>query len=291
MSLLNKLFRDIWVTDDNGKLTDVKYSLLFYGDILADRNQDGLKILDFISKMREYLESQGCFLEVLAWNHDEYMLWFLANASYDIEWLESLDEFDYLERPEQLIGIKELSQYGNTREEILRNMQNDTAGYRRLQEMTRMRLARIIWDTIHFHTPPSKAMLDTLQIFWKNHGHRVPQETVQLLNKIWKEALGILLLYKNPVHEILRSSQVKVRHLGEIFLHTLNGSDTAMYKRGSQPENHPDQITPIDHPYYVVLGESGISTIYHGHATEPVIIPWMQVVSLDQKSALLHVQR
>lgn len=56
--------------------------LVFLGDIIGDRNESGLGILEHIHRMRMSLpeEKQDEMIQVLAGNHDLWVLMFFASA-------------------------------------------------------------------------------------------------------------------------------------------------------------------------------------------------------------------
>jgi hypothetical protein len=84
--------------------------VVFLGDIIGDRNESGLEILTHIYRMRMMLpeEKQNEMIQVLAGNHDLWILMFFASALQVHDEGLSSDEVDYYSKMHTNMFIESL---------------------------------------------------------------------------------------------------------------------------------------------------------------------------------------
>ncbi|MBD3330952.1 FHA domain-containing protein, partial [Candidatus Peregrinibacteria bacterium] len=67
-------FESLGVIDEQGNWIGGDQELVLLGDIVADRNMTGLKILEELGKLKAQAQEQGGDLHILVGNHDDWML-------------------------------------------------------------------------------------------------------------------------------------------------------------------------------------------------------------------------
>jgi hypothetical protein len=65
------------LVDKSGNWAGGNKKVVFQGDIVADRETSGLKILEEIKNLREQAQKAGGDIEVIVGNHDDLMISFL----------------------------------------------------------------------------------------------------------------------------------------------------------------------------------------------------------------------
>jgi len=110
------------IKNDKGLLewSGGKARVVFEGDILADRNTNGLNILYKIGRLQEQAKKAGGEIEVIAGNHDDFAISFLmgVEGAGNADCFESCRQGGYL-------GLLELARYGSS--ELQQSMGNALA--------------------------------------------------------------------------------------------------------------------------------------------------------------------
>ncbi|PIQ80320.1 MAG: hypothetical protein COV79_01045 [Parcubacteria group bacterium CG11_big_fil_rev_8_21_14_0_20_41_14] len=195
--------------------------LVFLGDILGDRDMDGLEITAIIGDLAGQAEKEGGQVVVLYGNHDFEFIKFFRGDGKDGWAKRNASHFT-----RQSIGIWELTQFdpdpdselkkiepqiksgpnrGSTTEEfkqreeelwdglyqrmpqILAYMRTDPKGKKILEAICRIKVATIYDDTLYCHTDPTQRMITDL-----TRGGDINQR-VKEINKIFQENLRDVL--------------------------------------------------------------------------------------------------
>ncbi len=255
--------------------------LILSGDILADRSTDGFSILQLVNHLRSQAELLWGGIDILAWNHEEKMIWFLVGNYGDTITLASQwTNWDHR-------GITELSEFWSDRSSILDKMRTTDKWRMILSEIWRMNLILIQWDTIHSHTPMSKWMLDSILALYHQSGNSIAS-TIDHLNSSWRQLLTRLLWEKNLQPDEYYRLLAEYRYLANIFLHPLNGTRESIIRRWWHPGHRIDKIVPDKHPAYDAFLNSWIHTIYHGHTDDKIAVAGLQVVSVNRRTARIE---
>lgn len=188
--------------NESGNWIGNNSKLVFLGDILADRNSEGLKILQDIHRLRQEASEQGGEILLIAGNHDEYAISFLRDVPVQVRPKESesslykehgIQSLSCCELEDTGVGIgefieytkfgsskkdriKKLSkktnldtntfQFNSTRNrEILRNMRKSSIGRIILETICSYNICLQIDDTLAQHCPLNIKMLKLLQSF------------------------------------------------------------------------------------------------------------------------------
>ncbi len=290
-------YGDIWKDAKIPIWTAWNMKVIFSGDILADRKCDGFQILLALSELRRQAQEAWWDITVLAGNHDERLIGYLAGRYDDIKWrvllwsnwdhigMTELEWFLY-EADKNLIGRER-------RLKILQNMREDAKWKIILQEICKIKLFHIDWNGIHFHTQPSRSMLDSIENKYKSNNKNLKDAT-DVINNTWKVVLTrILLLWTGKINFL-----PIYNNFAQTFLHPLNGTEKNILPRIRTKEKNKDKkivepipekwlqnITPVDHPTYGYMRDAGISFIYHGHTNDTSLkIEWIDVVNLNRRS-------
>ncbi len=182
------------IIDCNGHWKCGKGKVVIHGDILADRQAEGFKILDHIRVLRAEAKQAGGDVVVLAGNHEDFMISFLlgkqviVNPPFETEEgeiIERMDPFDICAQGlrsshgAQGTGLLELTQFTGDKKmiegfidvldvyderlgEALPAMRKDSEGKRLLEEMCQMKLCERIDDVVFVHTDPTNEMLEAI---------------------------------------------------------------------------------------------------------------------------------
>ncbi len=263
--------------------------VIFSGDILADRHCDGFQILLAIANLRQQAQREWWDITILAGNHEERMIGYLVGR-YD-----HLDLWDLIgEKSERYplwdyFGITELEWFISEEEElngkkkriaILEAMRKNEKWKMLLQEICNMKLVHIKWDSIHFHTQPSKWMLDDIATKYRANNNNL-QWALDYINTNWTRVLTSILIQEN---ENITHKNV-YKDIAKKYLHTLNGTRVHIRNKRQNPENHEEQITPLDHPTYGYMRDAGIRYLCHGHTdNKDLKIPNIRVINLNRRS-------
>lgn len=280
---------EIWFLDSSLHWCGGSLQVVFSGDILADAIPNGFDILRHIRLIREQARKVGGDITVLAGNHEEFMIGYLAGESVN-QWTNEIQEI--LKGMTSRNGIvkakwlTELLAFWKTRNEILANMRQDTQLWRpMLEEMTEMKLMEITWDTLHFHTPPNKAMLQLISHWWN------PIDAVERINHEWKQLLQELLLGE----VVAPSTLFTYKKYASIFLQTANDTREALASRvnctvDEIPEKYLASIVADEVADYSVLKNYGITSIIYGHTNSVIEVEGIRFVRANRKSFAFDAQ-
>jgi hypothetical protein len=262
--------------------------LIFSGDILADRWMDGFRILRAISWLRDQARPLWWDIEILAGNHEERMIGFLMGR-YD-ETITDRIRWSKEWNTHQFQGIDELSEFGGDRSEILSNMRKSEKWTMILQEMRNMKLSIIHWDGIHFHTPPSRSMLDMIAYFYEKNGKDIIS-AIRVINQSWNTILQRVLLQERNINQInsksMQSTLPAYRIYASTFINTLSGDRDEVEERGWCAQKNKWQIFTSYHRTYKYLRDAGITTIYHGHTDSIFTVNGFKVINMNHRSMLI----
>jgi len=131
--------------------------LVFLGDLLADRNSDGFKVLKHMAFLREEARLCGGDIRFVLGNHENYVMHLLTTGGEGVI-------------PERA-GAAEFLKFGfkpgmgeEQRMISLRTMQNDPEGLLVLESLCEMKLVSVVDDTLFTHTPLTRRMLAIIKI-------------------------------------------------------------------------------------------------------------------------------
>jgi len=182
-----KLFE---VIDENGHWMAKNRKVVIHGDILADRQAEGFRILDHIRALRIEAKKAGGEVVVLAGNHEDFMFSFLMGKKVaqpnreegedaGVDPLAQCVEGQATPGGPQGAGLLELSQFSGDKKMIdnfadalgvieerfygvLPEMWKDSRGMRLLREMCQMKLCEQIENTIFIHTDPTDGIVELI---------------------------------------------------------------------------------------------------------------------------------
>ena len=279
--------------------------VIFSGDILADRKCDGFQILLALSELRKQAQEAWWDITVLAGNHDERMIGYLTGRYAHLDLWELIGEKSARYPSWDYFGITELERFltedqkklssQEKRIAILQAMRKDAKWKIILQEICKMKLVHIDWNGIHFHTQPSRGMLDSIANEYKSNNNNL-KGAIDAINNTWNDLLTRILLWwkENNTYKNIYTT------FANIFLHPLNGTEKNMLPRINHKDRDNEKnkevvksitevwsknITPVDHPTYGYMRDAGIDTLYHGHTNDTSLeIEWIKVVNLNRIS-------
>lgn len=259
-----------WIMDRNWNWINGNNKAIYLWDILADRWVDGLKILQKIKDLKSQANSQGWDVEVIAWNHDEFLFWYLSLNWVNLPTLELSMEFHNGEKYGWLWRLDELDKYWDIKnpKQILKNMKTSSEWISDLENMTNMKLCVVSWDTIFFHTPPVSEMFNLL--FSQNWN--TIEEKVENLNKTWNEILTWVLLnnWANYTWE-------NYKKYADTFLNTWND----VFSRGDS-----SRLASQNKVDYEKLKNFWINNLIYWHTDNelPKNISWVNTLTVNRKS-------
>ncbi len=254
------------------------------GDVLADRYMGGFQIMEYGSKLRVEAEKEWWSIDFLTGNHDDRMIGFLMGKwgefiSDDLRW-----SINPITRKADHIGIDELLVFGSKRTEILRNMRNDPRWKMLLNEICKMKIFMYGWNALHFHTPPSKLMLDTLYQTYKNKGENL-DNVIDTINFNWQQTIRGGFFDPNKESYADRS-KIHYTILSSTFLHPLNWTEVSIRKRfKGNTDRYAHNITPENHPFYEILKQKyNIHRIYHGHTDDVPDVDGIEFIGINRQA-------
>jgi hypothetical protein len=254
--------------------------IIFSWDILADRNMDGFKILKKIHKLRQEAQEAWWDIIVLAGNHEWFMLQYLRGKILEPFSKENLPK---ITKWTEYYGMKELLEYGSDPQSILEEMRKTKTGRSILEEICAMKLVVQYNDTIHFHTPPSWAILNLMWYFYKEYKN-IPA-VIDQINRIWRMSLENIMFGKEfPESEFSKTGKEFFDILNNIFLHTYNGTPEMIKNRQGEIENHIPRVVPKEHRIYTAMIQDGITTLYYGHDSRTLDIKGLITCSVNRLS-------
>ncbi|MCF7846003.1 MAG: hypothetical protein K9L85_02080 [Candidatus Peribacteraceae bacterium] len=251
-----------WANLESGGLVDANHrwiggnrKVVFHGDILADRNTDGFKILSEINKFRK----QGADISIVAGNHDDFMLSFLLGRNG-----ENGTGLAISMQGNQGKGLLELTEFsGNgrrmknfesalnegrlNRRQILQAMRQSERGRMLLEEICNMKLCDQVGDVLHMHIDPT---MDTLEAI-ATHG-------VDAINQEFQTALRKTLLDGQPFNN------ERYNKLFDIFLDTKHRNIYENISSISTRNGNADHLFPAELMERIRF--RGIRTIVFGHS-------------------------
>lgn len=261
--------------------------LIFSGDILADRWDNGFEILLKIHELRIAAEKAGWSIDILAWNHEWFMLLYFRGA--DIQAFSS-ENLPKISPRSEHYGMTELLQYWSNRDEIIKNMRTDPQWRTVLEEICKMKLMTYTEDALHFHTPPSNNMLNIMMGFYKNMDCDL-RKGIHRINTLWEASLRSILLGEKFPHTNWGKTAKDVYDLfHNSFLHTYNGSIEMIASRTKNwfnEKKHWGNVVPKEHPMYKIIYVSWFKVIYYGHDNNDLEIPWIATKSMNRASQWL----
>jgi hypothetical protein len=207
--------------DSQGKLKWIggNKKIVFHGDILADRQTQGINVLLQINELAKQAEQDGGNIDVLAGNHDDFLISFLMGkeAAGGGDVLASCSHEGSNGVP-QGVGLLELCQFGSDslkkvdldnfqslskdqkesvwkqlnaeRKQILENMRRDPKGKDLLEAICRMSLLAVHDDSLFCHTDPTTQMYKV----FLGDGKRPINETAKVINSFYQDGLRAQLL-------------------------------------------------------------------------------------------------
>lgn len=260
-----------------------KAKLVFHGDILADRHPHGLDCFEQITSLSEQAERDGGQIDIIAGNHDDFLLSFLmgrsiaktpdpagrpndhsdpdasANCKYNNNQglgLLELCRFSSNDRLKNVNLDNFINLNDNERDEIwkllenervaiLENMRAIPAWRRILENLCQLKLAVVIDDSLFIHTTPTLSIVTRLL---QNNDLIVE---VDKINQQYQDGLKkILLLREEP--------EKGFDELRDIFLDT--GNDSDFWGRSEESKNSPQSRELAEK-----IRNSGVNAIFHGH--------------------------
>ena len=294
-SNLEKHLRSLWVIPERkiGSIlrwdqelvwTGGNTHIIISGDILADRYMEGFNIMESLRKIRIQAQEKWWNIEVLVGNHDDRMIGFLMGKWWEYITDEIRWSLDRSTGKKDHIGMDELLNFWKNRTEILQNMRNDPRWRMLLDEICMMNIFVKKWNALHFHTPPSKLMLDILYAKYNTKSRNL-LSVIESINTNWKNTLRTGFF--DPKREWYDKLKIHYSILASAFLHPLNGTEDNMRERLKKGniDLYTQNITPSNHPFYTVLSEEcGIDTIYHGHTERIPEVEGINFVGINRKA-------
>jgi hypothetical protein len=248
--VFKKKLKKTWLVDDSWHWIWWKERVVFQWDILADRNQDWLKILKEIHNLRKQANEKWWNMLIIVGNHDFIMKGYLISSSSEkiVNWVEDAEHQNQWPWLLELMKFKkwtpnytekEMFDYmknPNVRNEILSNMRNDTEWKIILEELCSMKVIEQIDDCLYLHTNPTDNILNNL-----TNGNL--QQNIDNINTVYQNYLRKSLLW-----EMNASNADDFSSIITLFLATSN-------RKTSNTEE-----------YYNTLHKQWINYIAHGHS-------------------------
>ena len=241
--------------------------VVFHGDILGDRNLEGLGCLRALRKLREKAQAEGGDVIYLAGNHEDFVLAFLEGRSKTAGGGDLYNSIT-AGSPPQGLGVTEfIRQWGgkysktgkllptemlDMGKEVLKNMRADEAGRACLEEICKMRVAEYIDDTLFLHTDPTPGILKMIK---EKDGYI--GDSVDRINADFQAGLR---------HELLGegSTPVNYREIVDTFLDT----DNRIVMDDNSAFFDPDKVQAVGKSLEP-LNKRGLNRIIHGHTDLP----------------------
>lgn len=201
--------------------------LVFLGDILGDRQMDGMAITNIVFDLADQAKKQGGQVDFLCGNHDMSFIRFLCRNADDKYARRNADLFTSqakgiweLTKFDQSVGskLKKTSpfedKFSDNEEElwgelydkmpdILNNMKNSPEGKKILENICKIKAAVIHDDTLFCHTDPTIRMVTDLTVD-NNIAQRVEE-----LNNIFQENLRkIIFSGEKPSAEFEKIAEI-----------------------------------------------------------------------------------
>lgn len=266
-----------WLAVENNwhlKRTWWNKKVVFQWDILADRWTDWLKIISEIHQLREQARLQWWNIEIVVWNHDDFMISYLTNRNgvhrdwigictfnNQWEWIKELIRNYYswpiyYENDWITYDFKTILE--NWRENILNNMRNSPEWRIILEEICNMNVVTQVDDVLYCHTNPSKEMLKYLTK-WNI------QDNISNINRKYQWYLRNILLWEwnRPI------STREFNDISDMFLDT---------------DNRYEKMEWIE-KYCKMLKDAWINMISHWHSWgdwyRAIEIWWVRIVDTD----------
>lgn len=281
----NSDFVGIYERDTQGKIvwTGGTKTVVFLGDILADRYADGPRILTDICELTTQAEQAGGKVVLLAGNHDMWGLAYLLG--------EGADDVRHLRMTQQIvratgIGIVAFLAYGYasllerynkiprasnrttyaaltmTDEPILTGIRAYVAKNPEIQKIyTQYRLIHKEDDTLFFHCNPTQDMVEDLLA--RTQRTQSLEAAIEEINTIFIENLTRCL--SNPHEKVSK----EFTDLAYLYTKTIN--------RTSYTNPHALDL----------LRANGVNAIIHGHSVtnnQELRLPSFTIVSVDQSA-------
>lgn len=275
--------------NNNGHLEWIGWDkkVVFQWDILGDRWTDWLRIIEEIHNLREQAKAQWWDIDIIVWNHDDFLISYLIWEWAHLNWLQQSELFEKWygwpsDRPPQWKWLIELlkflwitptetiKDYNNLRDnriKILKRMRDDPKWRLILEEICNMKLVSQVDDVLYCHTNPTSFMMEILtkwkykwNITYKDKYWRVKlyKEDINLSIPWWNTNIQNNIDILNEAYQwflkktllwknIDTVSQDDFKQMCDIFLFTEN------------------RYTGIDENTANKLRNSWINMISHGH--------------------------
>ena len=261
--------------------------VVFQWDILSDRWTDGLKIINEIHQLREQARSKWWNIEIIVWNHDDFMISYLTWRNWvhkdwiDIsiadwawwiykwqwKWILELVRDFYTWKPYYLNGntydFKKILKEGHGN--ILNNMRSHPEWRIILEEICKMKLVFQIDDVLYCHTNPTAWMLAYLTN-WNI------QSNIELLNQKYQWYLRKVLLWEWWPSISTR----EFNEISDLFLNTDNRDIGWIQNYINQLKNH--WINMISHWHSGWHWTLAWHYIYDNNSVD---INWLKIVDTD----------
>lgn len=256
--------------DGNPRWKGGDKKVIIHGDILGDRKPHGMDALRFIKKLSNQAEEEGGSIEVLAGNHDDFLISYLLGVygagfsdvvgsckmgryygllelcqfgSDEMKKID-LDNFDRLPNDKKNSIWEELE---NGRDQILENMRNSPEGREILELICNLKLVIKQDDSLFTHTDPTELMMKTIM----QNGN--PDATIDSINDYYQKGLRSVLLGEE---EDSRKDAKKIFDgVRNVFLDTNNRD---YFFEGKSEEEKTDMINEVR--------SQGINLMIHGHS-------------------------
>lgn len=295
------MIQEQWlISSDWTTYTGGSRKVVFSWDILADLKDEGFKILVSIVWLKNQARSKWWDISVLAWNHEEYIIWYLIWESVNLGVWEISDFLHLNQRgnDNKVNWLNEFKKFWRDRSEILENMRKDDFWRMILEEICQLKLVDISWDALFFHTPPTKRMLQMLQ------GKDI-NAAVNSINRQWQNILRILLLWESQQSPITarvldimwqetqeEQLQWDYKKLADIFLNTANDTPDSILMRldGNYAVFHmyKEYFACETQSSYDFLHQQWITTIVYWHADSPLDDHTIRFIDINQRSIELN---
>jgi hypothetical protein len=144
--------RSAWLIDIHDIWIWKGITVVFHGDILADRHTDGIRIMSMIDMYRRLAVNHDSQIIMLAGNHEDVAISHITGGYRIAE-----------NTKKTYAGVSEFDQWKWSNGKIFSNMQQDEKRGRRLLEMIcQMQLIEQVDDTLFIHVAPSDQILRML---------------------------------------------------------------------------------------------------------------------------------
>ncbi|UFX82927.1 metallophosphoesterase [Candidatus Absconditicoccus praedator] len=226
------------IIDDNGNWQGGDSKLIFLGDILADRHENGFQILNQIEKLKHQARKCGGDVVLIFGNHDYKFILFVCT---DISFNMYKTSFSGLLELRKFAGegYRNENDFEKLRKDqinIQKNIINKQSGKELLKTIFEMKLVHRENDILFIHTNPTYEILQNIY-----------EESLEKINEDFQKGVSKLFCknYDNNDQEVSRFFELAIMYL-------------ILNRRESIPEYEKGGI-------YDALHSLGINYIINGH--------------------------